>query len=186
MAVLKFDELHRLSKQIYEETEDLPKEEKKKKAYDEILDLLIMAYVFGWDRVDPTEDAHTDSMFEAIFYLIDGKTFEDRINEHIDKGDWEEEVIQRLVETEYHRVEETGAFDSATNYERKTGKTAYKKWVTMQDERVRDTHFYLEGTEVLLTGRFYTFDGDSAGFPGGFKKPENNINCRCELAYSFR
>jgi len=186
MAALKFDELHRLSKQIYEETEDLPKEEKKKKAYDEILELLIMAYVFGWDRVDPDSEANTDSMYEAIFYLIDGKTFRDRINEHIDNGDWEREVIQRLVETEYHRVEETGAFDSAKNYERMTGKTAYKRWQTMNDERVRDTHFYLEGTEVLLTGRFYTFDGDSAEFPGGFSTPENNVNCRCELAYVFR
>jgi hypothetical protein len=49
----------------------------------------------------------------------------------------------------------------------------------MQDDRVRDTHDYLEGMVVPFSSRFYTYDGDSADYPGGFTLPENNIGCRC-------
>lgn len=49
----------------------------------------------------------------------------------------------------------------------------------MMDDRVRDTHSYLEGMEVPYNARFYTYDGDSAEAPGMFSLPENNINCRC-------
>ena len=186
MTLATIDELTVLAERIYRETEDLPKAERKKKIADEVLEVLILAYVYGYRRVDEEGRPDTDAMYEAIYLLIDGETYSDRISKHIENGDMSVEVLQRIIETEYHRVEETGAFDSAKEYERKTGKTAYKKWVTMRDDRVRETHFYLEGTEVLLTGRFYTYDDDSAEFPGGFSKPENNCNCRCELAYVFR
>jgi uncharacterized protein with gpF-like domain len=58
------------------------------------------------------------------------------------------------------------------------GATA-KRWRTMNDDRVRDTHDYLEGMVVPFSERFYSYDGDSAEYPGGFALPENNINCRC-------
>jgi uncharacterized Ntn-hydrolase superfamily protein len=184
--IVTIDEINALAKALSRKIEGKSKEKKKKESIDEILELLVLAYVFGWNRVDSDSNAIIDKMFEAVYLLIDGMTFEDRIREHIENGDWEEAVIQRLMETEYHRVEETGAYDCAKEYERRTGKIGYKKWSTMKDERVRDTHWYLEGTEVLLTGTFYTYDGDSANFPGGFSKVENNANCRCELLYSFR
>jgi hypothetical protein len=56
----------------------------------------------------------------------------------------------------------------------------------MDDDRVRDTHMFLEGVEVPMGERFYTFDGDSAMIPGDFALPENNINCRCTLSYTFK
>lgn len=186
MTLATIDELTVLAERIYRETEDLPKAERKKKIADEVLEVLILAYVYGYRRVDEEGRPDTDAMYEAIYLLIDGETYSDRISKHIENGDMSVEVLQRIIETEYHRVEETGAFDSAKEYERKTGKTAYKKWGTMKDDRVRETHFYLEGTEVLLTGRFYTYDGDSARFPGDFSKPENVINCRCYLSYTFK
>jgi hypothetical protein len=52
------------------------------------------------------------------------------------------------------------------------------------DNRVRDTHFYLEGMTVDINDKFYTYDGDSAYRPGGFEKAENNCGCRCLLMYS--
>ena len=54
-----------------------------------------------------------------------------------------------------------------------------KQWQTMRDGRVRDTHSYLQSAMVNLDDKFYTFDGDSALYPGGFELPENNVNCRC-------
>jgi hypothetical protein len=49
----------------------------------------------------------------------------------------------------------------------------------MMDEKVRDTHKYLEGMTVALDEEFYTYDGDHAPAPHGFTKVENNANCRC-------
>ena len=54
-----------------------------------------------------------------------------------------------------------------------------KHWVTMRDDKVRDTHDYLEGTEVPFNEDFYTYNGDHAPFPGMFGVPEEDVNCRC-------
>jgi hypothetical protein len=51
----------------------------------------------------------------------------------------------------------------------------------MLDDRVRETHDYLEGVRVGIDDLFYTFDGDAAYAPGGFGDPSNNVNCRCYL-----
>ena len=51
----------------------------------------------------------------------------------------------------------------------------------MRDDKVRETHDYLEGVEVDLASEFVTFDGDSAKFPGDFSRAENNVNCRCVI-----
>lgn len=186
MSVLNFDELHRMAKALYEETKDMPRKRQKQEAYDEILDFMIFAYILGWYRIDEDLEMDTDRMKETIFHKIDGETFQDRIDKHIDNGDWTLDTMTRLIETECHRCEETAAYYSAKKHEEKTGLTGYKRWITMKDDRVRDTHWYLDETEVILTGVFITFDDDYARFPGDFKLPENNINCRCELDYDFR
>ena len=92
------------------------------------------------------------------------------------------EAIQRVAETEYHRMYNTGAYDVATEMG-KQGYTMSKVWVTMGDEKVRSTHEYIDGMAVPLDEAFFTYDGDSAMFPGGFADPSNNVNCRCWLEY---
>lgn len=89
------------------------------------------------------------------------------------------DAIIRIAETEMHRIANTAALDTAVFAGAKT-----KTWVTMLDDRVRDTHEYLEGETVGIRDDFYTFDGDHAVAPGLFSLPENNINCRCELVFS--
>ena len=76
----------------------------------------------------------------------------------------------------------TGAYDVASEME-KQGYTMSKVWVTMGDEKVRSTHEYIDGMAVPLDEAFFTYDGDSAMFPGGFADPSNNVNCRCWLEY---
>lgn len=90
--------------------------------------------------------------------------------------------MQRLVTNEYHRLYNAGAYEMAKNLE-VSGMKVGKKWHTMQDEKVRDTHLYLEGDVVGLDDYFFTFDGDEALYPGDFTQPENNINCRCRVTY---
>lgn len=61
-----------------------------------------------------------------------------------------------------------------------------KVWATMEDERVRTTHEFLDGVGVPLDTLFFTIDNDSARYPGDFTKAENNVNCRCWLNYRTR
>ena len=61
-----------------------------------------------------------------------------------------------------------------------------KVWATMEDERVRETHNFLDGVGVPLGTLFVAIDGDSARYPGDFAKAENNTNCRCTLTYRVR
>lgn len=134
-------------------------------------------FLFFYDK--PMED--------ALNLKIEDKSWDERIREYTSfqtpgGGISPEEGVQRVVETEYHRMYNTGAYDSAKALE-KQGKAVYKRWSTMNDDKVRSTHSYLEGDSVPLDEPFYTYDGDSAMFPGGFTMASNNCGCRCSLEY---
>lgn len=92
--------------------------------------------------------------------------------------------MQRLMSAEYHRMYNLGAYDVVEEIQRIDNVAILKEWHTVGDEKVRDTHRFLEGYQVPLDEFFYTFDGDKALYPGGFEKPENNIGCRCILIYT--
>ena len=85
----------------------------------------------------------------------------------------------RIAETETHRDANTAALETAQKAGAKN-----KTWVTMLDDKVRETHVYLEGMTVSIGDDFYTYDGDHAPAPGLFDLAENNVNCRCELVFS--
>lgn len=206
MRLATIDELSVLAERIIAETEDLPQEQKRKKVIDEVYEILVIAYIFGVDRVQ-TQDIEnrpytasesaepqqtenvpydTESLYNALYRSVGGQTFEQRITERIQDGTLDKETLKRILETDYHRMEETGAYDRAMAYATETGQTPYKVWQTMEDDRVRDTHWDIQDVEVPMDGRFYTFDNDSARFPGDFDFVENNANCRCWLHYTFR
>lgn len=150
--------------------------------FDEIEDLLIMAYIGG--TYSANEDLGIDIMADAtqleesINKPIAGKSWKQRVKEYLNTDDVES--IKRVIDTETHRVYNDGQFDTAIA----SGLNVKKKWITMLDEKVRDTHNFLEGVEIPLNDKFYTIDGDSALKPGDFDLPQNNINCRCELMLS--
>ena len=156
-------------------TEKTPKNEIE----DSLLDLLIMAYVFGTKDVSKSLKEEikpdTDKMKESVYKKIAGQTWEERIRDSITKED-----IERIFVTESHRCFSDGQWDSAD------GRATHKTWVTMDDEKVRDTHWYIDNLTVKIDEYFYTLDGDRALRPYGFEIASNNINCRCYLKYSRR
>ena len=191
----EFDEIHRpclpegKAKEI---AEFLIQHCTEDEAVEYVIDLMILAYIRGkrkaaddlmLDYIAWYEYIYEDvyRMNDVIFKVFDKKTVEDRIREYYQQA--EENRMAVVIDTEYHRDYQTGGTDMADIYTTKTGKPAYKKWNTMLDDRVRDTHDYLEGMEVGISDRFYTYDGDSALAPGGFENPDNNVNCRCWLTF---
>lgn len=116
----------------------------------------------------------------ALEQSVGGMTYRNRTI--LGYFEYSPQEMQRLVSNEYHRMYNTGAYEMAKSLEAQ-GMRVGKKWHTMKDDKVRDTHIYLEGEVVPLDEPFFTFDGDSALYPGDFSQAENNIGCRCRVTY---
>ena len=142
--------------------------------------VLCLVYAYGWKDAEeivgivPFRDGLDD---KAVNLDIKGESWRERIFSQLDEDS--ADGILRIIDTEAHRDYNTGVVNAG----QESGVPGIKKqWLTMMDDRVRETHDYLEGMIVNLEDRFYTFDGDSARFPGDFSLPENNCNCRCSIA----
>lgn len=149
---------------------------------DIVLDYLIYAYVMGVEDVNETFgtdiEVQTDKLEWSVYKKIADKDFRQRVQEYVDNGGTVEDIM-RIAETDTTRIYNEGELDTAIE-----AGAQYKTWNTMMDDRVRDSHSYIERLKVGINDRFYTFDGDSALSPGGFTLPENNCGCRCWLTFS--
>ena len=149
---------------------------------DEMLDLFLLAYAIGNEVTNANLSSNwmppVDEVMKVVDAKVAGKTWRERAEEYFANGGTGEDIA-RIAETEMHRIANTAAFDTA----KKAG-AKYKTWQTMLDDRVRESHDYLEGTTVGIDEDFYTYDGDHAAAPGLFGSAENNVNCRCELLFS--
>ena len=178
----------------------------KQKRIDEILEMLIMAYMFGNEagnymlssatetiqtvadqtveestEVERTVDIEVDAMNDAIYRRIADKTWEQRVSEYMDADNGTVDEIVRVADTDLNRVYN----DAILNVGERFNIPVMKTWLTMEDDRVRDSHDYLQSTMIPVDRRFYTFDGDSARYPGDFTLPQNNVNCRCRISLSL-
>lgn len=183
----EFDELNVLESSVDEMVENLEsiKDEPNRAMMqsdieDDLEELLVLAYVMGNDYakrvLDIEDEPSVDKMQSVINTPIEGKTWRDRVREHVEDGDFG--MIETVVRTETDRVYNEAVQETA---EGSGLDNIYKTWVTMHDDRVRTTHDVIEGLTVPLNARFYTLGGDSALAPHGFSMAENNCNCRCRL-----
>ena len=167
---LPLDELHNLETALREVP--LTREEIE----DAVLDVMLIGWMNGLDYASGIlgdTRVNAEDLRDALNHKIDDKTYLDRLREHIDANDLD--GIVKVADTESHRLYNEAVFESAE----KSGKEVYKTWSTMLDDRVRETHDFLEGVTVPLHEKFYTIDGDSALYPGDFGNASNNVNCRC-------
>lgn len=190
-----FDDLNKLREELDGIFAEGPDERKRKKPYiiDEILDLLIMDYMFGNESANEmlygntdTEDGEVnrtiqiriEDMNDAVYRNIAGRNWEQRISEYMDSGTVDD--IIRVVDTDMTRVYNDAILDVGE----KSDGPVMKTWQTMEDDRVRLGHEVLDGVTIPIDSRFWTIGGDSARYPGDFTSPELNINCRCRLYLS--
>ena len=185
-SILPFDELNSLTARLQEQFPDGKLKMQDlgllEDVLDMMLDLFLLAYAqgnevtnnnlgFDWN---PT----VDDVDAVVNKKVAGKTWKERAEEYFSNEGTVDDLI-RIIETETHRDANTAALETA----RKAG-AKNKTWVTMLDDKVRETHVYLEGMTVPIGDDFYTYDGDHAPAPGLFDLAENNVNCRCELVFS--
>lgn len=169
------------AQEISETAEDGGKKYDAERCIDIVYEYLEMAWTMGVDNVNENLSTsfapQDDEMRSAIYQKVADKDFTERIREWAEKGDFE--AIMRVADTDAHRVLNESAFNTA----KKAG-AKWKTWITMEDDKVRDTHAYLHGMTIPIDDYFVTFDGDKALKPGLFKKAENNVNCRCRLEFT--
>ena len=191
MNLMPYDELNTFKAMVTEyKTATLTNDEQARLRLDiedYIEFLLIEAYVYGNVQamqdlglldLDPKDLVDEDTMQRVINEKIADKTYKQRIEEYLDAEDSTVEDFTRVAETDATRVYNAGVVDGG----KASGvQGVMKQWVTMEDEKVRSTHEYLQSMTVPLDSDFYSWDGDHARAPGLFTLPENNINCRCTL-----
>lgn len=177
MSRLPIDELNILEQALTEIMSSEGGALKPEETVDAVLDILIMSYMYGIE--DGNSALGTDikadigKMSDVIYLKVADKSFSDRVREYANNGDVK--AIVKVADTESTRIHNEGVQYVGVE----SGQKVNKRWSTMLDDRVRDTHFYLEGEEVGINEKFFTYDGDSALYPGGFNNAENNISCRC-------
>lgn len=186
LTILDFDEIHANTERIvnaYLTSKTLELKNKQEYIEYELYLLLGSYYIDGLYSTGLTNDINVSSedMQSCIYQNIAGKTFKDRVYEYVANNDVK--ALARLLDSEAHRVYESAAYKTATDYQVTTGKTVVKVWNTQGDLKVRDTHEYIDAIEKKLNEPFITYDLDEAQYPGGFSNAENNVNCRCWLSY---
>lgn len=186
-SILPFDELNTVTLQIREWFGDGPlptkdNQQVKEDVMDMLLDLFLISCAMGNTVTNESLGGEwlptSIDALEIIDKRIADKTWRDRVEEYFSSGGTGEDLI-RIAETEMHRDANETALETA----RQAGATK-KTWWTMMDDRVRESHEYLEGVTVGIDDDFITYDGDMAQAPGLFSLAENNVNCRCELVFS--
>lgn len=149
---------------------------------DMMLDLFLLAYAQGNSVTNANLSSdwtpNVDDVMKIVDEKVAGKTWRERVEDYFANGGSVDDLV-RIAETETHRDANTAALDTA----KKAG-AKNKTWVTMMDDKVRESHDYLLGQTVGIDEDFYTYDGDHASAPGLFELAENNVNCRCELIFS--
>ena len=173
---IRFDEINQLVKEIgtdsVEEYEALPIEEKrrrKQRFWDCLWDWLLDGWAAGLLFVG--EDKDLPDITKILNWVYPrGETTSDIY----DKDITDREKLQRMIEAEANRCFNSGVIEAVRGV-----KGVMKTWETMGDERVRETHEYLEGMTIPFDEEFVTIGGDSAMAPGMFSDAENNVNCRC-------
>lgn len=198
--LMPFDELNTLKEEITD-VMSLPVAERKEYEdffYDEVLDLLIMSYVFGNEAAndmlgfsdDKAIEIERNKLTESIDKKIAGKSWKERFSEYFENEDATAEDIMRVAETDSHRIYNEAIYavgeaaDSGAAGEKAKG-VVMKTWETMLDDRVREQHQYLEHITIPFDSYFYTYDGQPALAPGMFGVPELDIGCRCRLRLSI-
>lgn len=201
--LMPFDELSVVSERIKADFQLTPEQRKavKEDRMDEILELLILSYLYGNEAANDmlyrteietrmqseTETVRivpidTDSMNGSVYRDIAGENWEQRVSDYYDSEDGTADDVIRVLDTDSHRIYNDAIEDVG---ERSSGRI-YKTWRTMEDLRVRDPHAYLEGMTIPIDRRFYSYNGQSARYPGDFGTPEMDCNCRCRIELSRR
>ena len=184
MDLMPFDELNRFEAALPAHFENgrIKSELDFEDILDLMLDIFLLSYANGVVETNAalasTYEPTLDDVMRTVDKEVVGKTWRDRMREIYDRGGTVADVV-RIAETEAHRDSNAAAYETA-----KAAGAKNKTWHTLVDDRVRDSHFWLEGVSAPIDGEFYNYKGESTMYPGEWGIAEEDVNCRCWVTYS--
>lgn len=90
-----------------------------------------------------------------------------------------------IARTEVHNAATYTQEASLKDYQKRTGKTVYKKWIPVRDGRTRDTHADMANHPPIPVDEKFDVGGARMSRPGDPSAPAREvINCRCRLGYA--
>ena len=186
MDLMPFDELNSFKASLPQHFDSATGRIKSEQDYediiDEMLDIFLLAYARGVADTNESLSSNYEPSLDDVMRTVDkkvvGKTWRERMREYYDNGGTIADV-ERIAETEAHRDSNAAAYETA-----KAAGAKNKTWHTMLDDRVRDSHFWLEGVSAPIDGEFYNYKGESTMYPGEWGIAEEDVNCRCWVTYS--
>lgn len=209
MAIRQFDELKRIQKELdelaisleiinYFDEMDLPEEEIELRTN---MAIEFQRFFRNLFLIMATGEAIRETCIEDIrseyiricdkYNLIPNMSHIDRLAETI-----VDNTLQNLNNAYYTSVERTITIaetetNNSANYDElqdmiAEGKTQ-KTWVTMQDNKVRETHMAIDGMTIPIEDMFPVGNAEML-YPcdelNGFDFPEEVVGCRCTCIYS--
>ena len=90
----------------------------------------------------------------------------------------------RIARTEAHRIQIQATAD-AQKKAKENGADVVKQWDAALDRKTRKSHRELDG-QIRELDEPFEVNGHKAMQPGGFGRPEEDINCRCALLQRAR
>ena len=136
-------------------------------------------YMFS-DRIrDNVDNLKRVTKMEITRGIANGSTYAEiamHIAQHTDESIRRAQIITR---TEAHRVQNI-AREDAMHEAKKRGADIVKMWDSTLDGKTRRTHRKLDG-QIKELDEPFEVDGHKAMRPGGFGRPEEDINCRCQV-----
>lgn len=158
----------------------LPKVQKKRTSfgYNEEWTQSILNYFSAhlFDKVVlPISETTKDYILKIISKGVEEGWSIQRMMEEIEREDYLNGRVRRILRTEANRAINYGAELAADKFEYKT----QKRWVAVHDNRTRHAHLAADGQTVDQTGA-YTVGGEQLEFPGDPNgSAANTISCRC-------
>ena len=184
MDLMPFDELNKFEAALPAHFENgrIKSELDFEDILDLMLDIFLLSYANGVVETNAalasTYEPTLDDVMRTVDKEVVGKTWRERMREIYDNGGTIADVV-RIAETEAHRDSNAAAYETAKAVGAKN-----KTWHTMMDDRVRDTHYWLEGVSAPIDGEFYNYKGQSTMYPGEWGIAEEDCGCRCFVTYS--
>lgn len=166
--------------QVLRELRRLPKVQKKRGTlgYNEEWTAQILQYFSDhlFDKVVLPISATTKDHIMAVMKRgIDERWSIEQIVNEIEREDYLDGRVRRIVRTEANRAINYGNELAADKFDYKT----QKRWVAVHDSRTRHWHLEADGQTVNQDGT-YTVGGEQMEFPGDPNgSAANTINCRC-------
>jgi uncharacterized protein with gpF-like domain len=94
---------------------------------------------------------------------------------------FQESRAKNIATTETTKAINAGYVNAASDLENE-GVKLQKRWLSVQDDKVRDAHVELDGVTIGVNEVFNS-EGATASAPGEFGVEGQDINCRCTLEF---